>query len=76
MNKISLDCRYDACPIPLLKAAQELKNIKIGEVVKIEIGHMCAAENIIEWAQKNKVEYRMNEDSETGDIEVYLKKTK
>jgi TusA-related sulfurtransferase len=75
MANLRIDCRYDACPIPLLKAAQMFPILLKGEILLVEIGHMCAAENIIEWAQKRNIETWMEEDERTGDCKVYLKKT-
>ncbi|KUO64083.1 MAG: hypothetical protein APF84_08215 [Gracilibacter sp. BRH_c7a] len=69
-----LDCRYDACPIPLLKASQALEKLSAGDILEINTGYMCAAENIIQWAEKHEVGYWMEEDEETGELTVFLKK--
>lgn len=74
MTSFKLDCRHDACPIPLLKASLELKKLSVGEILEINTGQMCAAENIIQWAKRHEVDFCMEENDETGDIIVFLVK--
>lgn len=74
-SNCAIDCRNDACPIPLLKASHQLNTMVSGEVLEVKTSYMCAAENIIEWAQKNKVIYWMEEDEEIGEMVIYLKKS-
>ena len=50
VKKVVLDCMYEACPIPLIKAVEKLKIIDIGDVIVIETDHTCALTNIYEWS--------------------------
>lgn len=53
MKEIRIDCMYEICPIPLLKAIKELNRIDVGDKVIIETDHSCSITNILDWAKKN-----------------------
>lgn len=74
MSTIILDCRNDACPIPLLKASQEIKKLSSGEVLQVITSYMCAVENIMEWAQKHQIKCWMEEDEEDCEMTAFLEK--
>lgn len=74
MTQVKIDCMYDPCPVPLLKAAQKLKNMAIGDVVLVETDHSCAIANITEWAENQNLECWV-EETGSGDWNVYIKKT-
>lgn len=41
-----LDCMGDFCPVPALKVAATLAQLKSGELLTILVDHSCAVENI------------------------------
>jgi len=74
MSKMILDCKCDACPIPLLKASREIRNLCSGEVLEVRTSYMCAVENIIEWCDKHGIKCWRQENEEAGEITVFLMK--
>lgn len=74
MALVKIDCMCDPCPVPLLKAAQKLKNMAIGDVVLVETDHSCALANITEWAEKGGLECWV-EETGSGDWNIFIKKT-
>lgn len=47
-----LDCLGDICPVPSLKALEQLQRLQPGETVKIVVDHSCAVTNIREAVTK------------------------
>lgn len=41
-----LDCLGDVCPVPSLKAVEQLSRLQPGEKVKVIVDHSCAVKNI------------------------------
>jgi len=73
MAEVKLDCMYEACPIPLLKAHKELKKMKKGDVLIMETDHTCSITNVLEWANKQGYEVDYIEIAE-GEWEIYIEK--
>lgn len=73
MAEVKIDCMYEACPIPLLKANKELKNMKKGDILIMETDHTCSITNILDWAKKNGYSADYIETSE-GEWEIYIEK--
>jgi len=75
MANVKIDCMYEACPIPLLKLARELKKLEQGDVVVVETDHSCAILNITEWAEKEKFDYWIDETNQ-GEWDIHVRKTR
>ncbi|KPU27023.1 response regulator SirA [Caloranaerobacter sp. TR13] len=75
MNEIKLDCMYEACPIPLLKAMKRLAKMDIGDVLILETDHSCSIKNVVEWAKKQGHNVDYMEIGE-GEWEIYIEKRK
>ena len=75
MAEIRIDCLYEVCPIPLLKAIESLKKAKDGDLIIIETDHNCSITNVVNWAKKNGHNVDYVETSE-GLWEIYLQKGK
>ncbi|MCG8541964.1 MAG: sulfurtransferase TusA family protein [Clostridia bacterium] len=73
MSQQRIDCMYEACPIPLLKALKKLKTMKVGEVLIMETDHSCSITNVVEWAKKQGHEVDYVEISD-GEWEIYIEK--
>jgi len=73
MAEIRIDCMYEACPIPLLKALKKLEKMDIGDILIIETDHSCSITNVIEWAKKQGHDVDYIETSE-GEWEIYIEK--
>ena len=72
--KIFVDAKGQVCPYPLITTRRELKKIKIGEILEIEIDYENSATSTIpEWCTNNNIPF------ETIQMEdrlwrVYIKK--
>ena len=75
MAEVKIDCMYEPCPVPLLKAAQRLKSMNIGDVLLVETDHSCAIANITEWAEKENLQCWV-EETGSGDWNIYIKKSR
>jgi TusA-related sulfurtransferase len=75
MKEVELDCLGEACPVPLVKAQNKLKELEIGDVLIVQIDHSCAMKNLPEWAREagHNVEI---EEVDDGEWEVVIEKVK
>ncbi|MDK2918204.1 MAG: hypothetical protein PWQ37_937 [Candidatus Petromonas sp.] len=73
MKEVRIDCMYETCPIPLLKALKELKKMEIGDILIMETDHSCSITNVIDWAKKQGHNVDYVEISE-GEWEIYIEK--
>ena len=72
---ITIDCIGDPCPLPLIKAEKELRKLKAGDQICLEIDHNCALNSIPEWARKKGYQVRV-EETPCFEWEIYIKKIK
>lgn len=70
-----LDCMYEACPIPLLKALKKLNDMKVGDILIIKTDHSCSIVNVVEWVEKQGHYIDYLETGE-GEWEIYIEKAK
>lgn len=75
MAEFRLDCLGEACPIPLLKAQKKFADLKIGDVLILEVDHSCALKNVPEWARKEGHNVEIEETGE-GEWDIYIEKAK
>ncbi|MDN5302599.1 MAG: hypothetical protein PWQ60_2113 [Thermoanaerobacteraceae bacterium] len=75
MAEVYLDCLGEACPVPLVKTQNKLKQLKIGDILIVQIDHSCAIKNVPEWARKEGYPVEI-EEVEEGRWDVYIEKTK
>jgi len=75
MAEHKLDCMYEACPIPLLKANKKLKELVEGDILIMQTDHSCSIKNVVEWAKKEGHHIDYMEIGE-GEWEIYIEKTK
>jgi TusA-related sulfurtransferase len=75
MAEYRLDCMGEACPVPLLKTQKKLADLKVGDLLIVEIDHSCAMKNVPEWARKEGHNVDIEEVGD-GEWEVYIEKTK
>ncbi|KYH34566.1 SirA-like protein [Clostridium tepidiprofundi DSM 19306] len=73
MTVKKLDCLSEVCPIPLLKAMKELKNMKSGDILILNSDHSCVGIDVKEWAEKHNYPVEVVE-VEDGEWEVYIQK--
>lgn len=68
-----LDCLYEACPIPLIKAVKELKTMHSGDILVIHSDQSCTTAIIVEWAEQNNYQVKSVETG-NGEWEIYVQK--
>jgi len=75
MAEFTLDCLGEACPIPLVKAQNKIKDMAVGDVLVVQIDHSCAMKNIPDWARKEGYNVEV-EEVDDGEWEVIIEKSK
>lgn len=70
-----IDCLYEACPVPILKAMKELKTMNPGDILILHSDHSCVGVAFNEWGEKNNYPIQVVE-VEDGEWEVYIEKPK
>ena len=75
MQEVELDCYGEACPVPLVKAQNKLKEMEVGDVLIVQIDHSCAMKNVPEWARKEGHNVEV-EEVDDGEWEVIIEKAK
>ncbi|AVX20221.1 MULTISPECIES: sulfurtransferase TusA family protein [Carboxydocella] len=61
MAEIFLEAWGEMCPLPLLKAEKELKQLKPGDSLVLETDHSCTARTFENWARKHQVVLEVEE---------------
>ena len=75
MNEVIIDCLGEACPVPLVKAQNKLKELDQGDILIVQIDHSCAMKNLPEWARKDGHNVEV-EEVDDGEWEVNIEKIK
>jgi TusA-related sulfurtransferase len=75
MAEFELDCYGEACPVPLVKAQNKLKEMAVNDVLIVQIDHSCAMKNVPEWARKEGHNVEV-EEIDDGEWEVIIEKLK
>lgn len=70
----TLDCIGLYCPMPIVKTAQKIKDLKVGEVLEIIADDKGIRQDMPAWTQTTGHEFLGIEES-GGEIRVYVKKT-
>ena len=73
MKEVILDCLGEACPIPLVKSENAMKELASGDVLIVQIDHSCAMRNVPEWARKEGHNVEI-EEVDDGEWEVIIEK--
>ena len=73
MKEVILDCLGEACPIPLVKSENAMKELASGDVLIVQIDHSCAMKNVPEWARKEGHNVEI-EEVDDGEWEVIIEK--
>ncbi len=70
----ALDCIGLYCPMPIVKTAQKIKDLKIGDVLEVLSDDIGIKLDMPAWCESTGHEYLGNEEVGT-EIKVYVKKT-
>ncbi len=74
MAEYELDCLGEACPVPLVKTENKLKELAIGDTLIVIVDHSCALKNVPEWARKQNHEVEVEEIGD-GEYEIFIDKS-
>lgn len=74
MAEFTVDALGEACPIPLIKVQKKMPELKVGDVLIVNIDHSCALKNIPEWARKEGHNVEI-EEVDDGMWDIYIEKT-
>lgn len=75
MNEIIIDALGEACPVPLIKAQNAIKEMAVGDVLVLQVDHSCAMKNVPEWARKDGHNVEI-EEVDDGEWEIIIEKCK
>ena len=75
MKEVELDCRGQACPVPIVMTEKKIKELEIGDVLIVQIDHSCAMKNLPEWARTEGHNVEI-EEIDDGEWEVIIEKVK
>jgi len=70
----SLDCVGLYCPMPIIKTAEKIKELKQGEVLEVVADDKGIKQDMPAWCQATGHEF-LGVDEAGGEIKVYVKKT-
>ena len=54
---IEIDCLGQKCPLPVIALARQIRNVSIGEVVRVLADDPAAANDIPAWCRMKEQEY-------------------
>jgi tRNA 2-thiouridine synthesizing protein A len=54
---LTLDCLGQKCPLPVIALARQIRNVGIGEVVRVLADDPAAANDIPAWCRMKQQEY-------------------
>ncbi len=75
MAVVVVNALGEACPVPLIKAQNALKEMNVGDGLIIQIDHSCAMKNVPEWARKEGHNVEI-EEVDDGEWEIFIEKVK
>ena len=54
---IVLDCRGQRCPLPVIALAKRIRDVEVGEVIRVLADDPAAANDIPAWCRMKKQEF-------------------
>ena len=73
MTEKIVDALGEACPVPLIKAQNAIKELAAGDILILQIDHSCAMKNVPEWARKEGHNVEI-EEVDDGEWEIIIEK--
>lgn len=70
---VTLDTFGLLCPMPIIKTAQKMKELKVGEVLEVLATDLAIREDMPAWCRATGNEYLGLEEKE-GEYRVYVRK--
>ncbi|MFC2020983.1 sulfurtransferase TusA family protein [Chloroflexota bacterium] len=71
----SLDCVGLYCPLPIVKTAEKIKQLKTGEILEVVADDKGIKLDMPAWSEATGHEFLGMEEEDGGEIKVYVKKT-
>ena len=71
----SLDCFGLLCPMPIIKTAEKIKDLKVGEVLEVVATDIGIKSDMPAWCKTTGQEY-VGEEQEGEVYKVYVKKVR
>jgi tRNA 2-thiouridine synthesizing protein A len=71
----TLDCVGLYCPMPILKTSQQIKKMKVGEILEVAADDKGIKEDMPAWCKATGNEC-LGIEEQGGEIKVYIKKIK
>ena len=71
----SLDCIGLYCPMPIVKTAEKIKQLKQGEVLEVVADDIGIKQDMPAWCRATGNEF-LGIEEEAGQYKVYVKKSK
>jgi len=71
----SLDCMGLYCPMPIVKTAERIKQLRQGEILEVVADDKGIKLDMSAWCQATGHEFLGVEEEEGNEIKVYLKKS-
>jgi tRNA 2-thiouridine synthesizing protein A len=71
----SLDCVGLYCPMPIVKTAARIKELKVGEVLEVIADDKGIKKDMPAWCQATGHEF-LGAEEDGGEIKVYVRKKK
>jgi tRNA 2-thiouridine synthesizing protein A len=69
----TLDCVGLYCPMPIVKTAEKIKELKTGEVLEVVADDKGIKQDMPAWCQSTGHEF-LGFEEESGEIKVYVRK--
>ncbi len=71
----SLDCIGLYCPMPIVKTAEKIKELKQGEVLEVVADDVGIKQDMPAWCRATGNEF-LGIEEEAGEYKVYVRKSK
>ena len=71
----TLDCIGLYCPMPIVKTAEKIKQLKQGEVLEVVADDVGIKEDMPAWCRATGNEF-LGIEEEAGEYKVYIRKSK
>jgi len=71
----TLDCVGLYCPMPIVKTSQQIKKMKVGDILEVIADDKGIKQDMPAWCEATGNEY-LGMEEQGGEIKVYVKKIK
>ena len=65
---IVLDCRGQRCPLPIIALAKRMRDVEIGQVVRVLADDPAAANDVPAWCRLKGQEYLGSAEADAYDV--------